>query len=343
MIPQPVRIAVIGYGWWGKTITRTLGASTLVSVKLVVEPDAVVRAAAVADGVAAGFAVAERFEVALADAGIDAVVLCTPHKAHAAQIAAAAAAGKHVFCEKPLCLTYADAAAAVAACTAAGVVLGIGHERRFEPAVVELRARIARGDIGNVLQIEANFSQDKFLAMAPDNWRLSNEHAPVGPLSATGIHLVDLAVAILGPAESVWARLATRGSNFENGDTLGIMLAFPGGANALISAMLATPFEGRLAVYGSRGWIEVRDRTHPENPSGWDVATCLAGQNRETVFVPPHASVRANLEAFAGAVGGAAPYPVSPREMLANVAALEAIMRSTGSGRVEAVTQPALP
>ena len=341
MTRQPVRIAVIGYGWWGKTIARTLASSPLVEVTLVVEPDAAVRDVARADGLTAGFTVADRIEAALGDSSIAAVVLCTPHKAHAAQIAAAAAAGKHVFCEKPLCLTYADAVASVDACARAGVMLGIGHERRFEPAVVELRARIARGDIGNVLQIEANFSQDKFLAMAPDNWRLSNVHAPVGPLSATGIHLVDLAIAILGPAESVWARLATRGSNFANGDTLGIMLGFPGGANALISAMLATPFEGRFAVYGSRGWIEIRDRTHPENPSGWDVTTCLAGKERTTIFVPPHASVRANLEAFATAVAGGPAYPVTQREMLANVAALEAIMRSTGTGRVEAIMQPA--
>ncbi|MBL8385270.1 MAG: Gfo/Idh/MocA family oxidoreductase [Burkholderiales bacterium] len=335
-----VRVAVVGYGWWGRTIARTLAASAAVRVVLVVEPDDAARAAARADGAAAGFAVAGRFEEALATAAVDAVVLCTPHKAHAAQIAAAAAAGKHVFCEKPLCLSYADAVAAVGACRAAGVVLGIGHERRFEPAVVALRERIARGELGAILQIEANFSQDKFFALPPDNWRLSVAHAPVGPLSATGIHLVDLAIAVLGPAESVWARLATRGSHFANGDTLGVMLGFPGGANALVSAMLATPFEGRFAVYGSHGWVEIRDRTHPENPTGWDVTTCLRGAPRTTAFVAPHASVRANLEAFAAAVRGAAPYPVTSREMLANVAALEAIMRSAGSGRVEAVAQP---
>jgi predicted dehydrogenase len=341
MAGKPVRIAVIGYGWWGKIITRTLAASELVEVVLVVEPDVAVRQVALAEGAAGAFDVADRFEVAVTRADIDAVVLCTPHKAHAAQIQAAAAAGKHVFCEKPLCLSYADAAASVAACRAAGVVLGIGHERRFEPAVVALRERIARGDLGTLLQIEANFSQDKFFALPPDNWRLSNEHAPVGPLSATGIHLVDLAIAILGPAEQVWARLATRASNFANGDTLGLMLAFPGGANALISAMLATPFEGRFAVYGRKGWIEIRDRTHPEHPTGWDVTTCIAGAERTTEFVAPHASVRANLEAFATAVSGGAPYPVTTREMLANVAALEAIMRSAGTGVVEAIMQPA--
>lgn len=341
MAIKPVRIAVIGYGWWGKNITRILGGSALVKVVLVVETESAVRELARADGAAGGFAVADSFEAALADDSVDALVLCTPHKAHAAQIVAAAAAGKHVFCEKPLCLTYADALAAITACARAGVMLGIGHERRFEPVMIDLRARIARGDIGSVLQIEANFSQDKFFALPPDNWRLSNEHAPVGPLTATGIHLVDLAIAIMGPAESVWARLATRGSNFANGDTLGMMLAFPGGASALISAMLATPFEGRVAVYGSRGWIEVRDRAHPETPRGWDVTTCLSGRERETVYVPPNDSVRANLEAFAIAAAGGAAYPVTRREMLANVAAIEAIMRSAGSGRVEAVTQPA--
>jgi predicted dehydrogenase len=342
MSTKPVRVAVVGYGWWGKTIVRTLAGSAAVKVAMVVEPDNTVRDAARGDASAGGFALTAEFAAALASPEVDAVVLCSRHKALAAQISAAAAAGKHVFCEKPLCLSYADAVASVEACRKAGVQLGIGHERRFEPAVQALRQRISSGELGSILQIEANFSQDKFFALPPDNWRLSKEHAPVGPLSATGIHLVDLSIAILGPAENVWARLATRGSQFANGDTLAIMLGFAGGATSMISAMLATPFEGRLAVYGSRGWVEIRDRTHPENPTGWDVTTAVPGGERSTEFVSPHASVRANLEAFAGAVAGGAAYPVSHREMLANVAALESIMRSTESGRIEAVPQPGL-
>ncbi len=335
---SPLRTAVIGYGWWGKTIVSTLQSSQSVHVDLVVEPDPATRAQAQTSATTNGFSVAGTFEAALLDPGIEAVVLCTPHRSHADQIIAAAAAGKHVFCEKPLCLTYADAVKAVQACQAAHVVLGIGHERRFEPAIEALRARIAAGDLGTVLQIEANFSQNKFLALDSGNWRLSKELAPVGPLSATGIHLVDLAIAILGPAESVLARLATRGSNFANGDTLGIMLSFPGGANALISAILATPFDGRFCVYGSKGWIEIRDRTHPEHPSGWDVTTQLSDQERVTEFLPPYPTVRANLEAFALAARGLQPYPVTQQEMLANVAALEAIMHSAESGAIEHVT-----
>ncbi len=335
----PVRAAIIGYGWWGRIITKTLTESSWIKAMMVVEPDPAPRAVAQADA-APGMTVTADFNAAITDPQIDAVILTTPHRFHAAQIQAAASAGKHVFCEKPLCTTFADASAAIAATQAAGVVLGIGHERRFEPAVIELRRRIAAGDLGTVLQIEANFDQDKFLALPPDNWRLSKELAPVGPLSGTGIHLVDLSIAILGPAESVWARLSTRGTEFANGDTLGIMLGFANGATAMISAILATPFDGRLAVYGSQGWIEIRDRTHPEHPTGWDVTTCLRGQERTTVFMPPHPAVRANLEAFAKAVRGVAAYPVTQREMLANVAAFEAVTRSAESRQIEKIAQP---
>jgi predicted dehydrogenase len=333
---KPVQIGLLGYGWWGKVIAQQIAASTALALRAVVEPDTQVRAQATAELARPGLTVTSDLDAVLVDPLVEAVILCTPHLFHADQIVAAARAGKHVFCEKPLCLTLADARRAVDECRRRGLVMGIGHERRFEPAIVKLRQDIAAGRLGTLLQIEANFSQDKFFALPKDNWRLSNKHAPVGPLTATGIHLVDLAIALLGPAESVWARLATRGSQFENGDTLGLLLAFEGGANALISAMLATPFEGRLAVYGSKGWVEIRDRTHPEHPTGWDVTTVLRGQERHSEFFAPFPSVRANLEAFALAIRGGAAYPVSHVEMLANVAALEAIMASAqGAGLVD--------
>ena len=326
--PAPVQVGLLGHGWWGKTIARQLAASPWLQLAAVAEVDAGARAAMATDPVLAGVAVHASAEALLAQPGLEAVILCTPHQQHAAQIVAAAEAGLHVFCEKPLCLTLADAERAIAACQARGLVMGIGHERRFEPEVVALRQLIAAGTLGTVLQIEANFSQDKFFALPKDNWRLSNAHAPVGPLTATGIHLVDLAIAVLGPCETVWARLATLGSSFENGDTLAVMMAFPNGANALVSAILATPFEGRFAVYGSQGWVEIRDRTHPEQPTGWDITTALRGQPVRRHFAEPAPSVRNNLEAFAQAIRGVQPYPVTAAEMLANVAALEAIMQS---------------
>ena len=334
---QPVGVALVGYGWWGQVIGAQLASSAHFRLVSVVEVDPQIRIRLAEDAARLGFDVALQLSEVLVDPAVEAVILCTPHPQHAEQIVAVARAGRHVFCEKPLCLTLADAERALTECESRGLVVGIGHERRFEPAIIEMRRDIAAGKLGTLLQIEGNFSQDKFFALPRDNWRLLNRFAPVGPLSATGIHLVDLAIALLGPAEAVWARLATRGSAFENGDTLGLLLAFPGGANALVSAMLATSFEGRFAVYGSKGWIEIRDRTHPEHPTGWDVTTAMRDGKRHTRFYPPAPTVLANLTAFARAVRGRGPYPVSAREMRANVAALEAIMSSVRTGAVQTI------
>jgi predicted dehydrogenase len=242
-----------------------------------------------------------------------------------------------VFCEKPLCTTAADAEAAIVAVKKAGVQLGIGHERRFEPAMIDVRQRFAAGEFGTPLLLEGNFSQDKFLNMPRDNWRLSNTVNPTGPLSATGIHLVDLSIALLGRPTQVWARLATLGSDFANGDTLSVMIGFEGGATALLGAVLATPFMGRLALQGSKGWVEIRDRSHPEHITGWDVTSVHRNEEPATVFYPPHPTVRDNIEAFGRAALGLAPYPVTLDEMLLNVRSFEAIQRSVKSGAIERI------
>jgi predicted dehydrogenase len=328
-----IRAAVIGLGWWGQTILKNLLDSAVISPVLAVDPLEPARAAASALGVRT----APRFEDALADPGIDAVILCTPQQHHAGQIAAAAQSGRHVFCEKPLCTNSADAEAAIAAVKKANVQLGIGHERRFEPAVIDMRKRLASGQFGNPLLLEGNFSQDKFLKLPPDNWRLSNTANPVGPLSATGIHMVDLSIALLGRPTSVWARLAQLGSDFENGDTLSVTIGFASGATALLGAVLATPFMGRLALLGSKGWMEIRDRSHPEHSTGWDVTSVPRDETPVTAFYPPHPAVRDNLEAFGRAALGQQPYPVALDEMLANVRSFEAIQRSVKSGAIETI------
>jgi predicted dehydrogenase len=328
-----IKAAIIGLGWWGQTILRNIADSSVIKPVLAVDPLDSARDAASKFGVAT----ASRFENALAHPDVEAVILCTPQDRHAGQIAAAAESGRHVFCEKPLCTTAADAETAIAAIRKAGVQLGIGHERRFEPAVIDMRQRFAAGEFGNALMLEGNFNQDLFLKLPPDNWRLSNSVNPVGPLSATGIHMVDLSIALLGRPVSVWARLATLGSEFGNGDTLSITLGFESGATALLGAVLATPFMGRLALLGSKGWMEIRDRSHPQNSTGWDVTRVLRDEAPVTTFYPPHAAVRANLEAFGRAAQGEVPYPVTLDEMLNNVRSFEAIQRSVRSGGIEKI------
>jgi predicted dehydrogenase len=328
-----LRTAIIGLGWWGRTIVGLLQGNPRISLVRAVALDPAAERFAREHGIA----FSNDFEAALGDPGVDAVILCTLHSQHCEQIVRAAHAKKHVFCEKPLSLSRADVLKAVAACNANGVALAVGHEKRFEPPIVELFRMAGAGELGTLLQIEANFSQDKFLSMRPDNWRLSEKEAPAGPMTATGIHLLDLSIGLLGPAESACVRVRQLGSGLKNGDTLGLLVGHRSGANSLISAILATPFEGRFAVYGSNGWADVRDKAHPEAPQGW-VFTCkLRNQEKKVREYPSANAVLANLEAFADAAAGRAPYPVPQAQMIANISALEAVFKSARSGGVEAV------
>jgi predicted dehydrogenase len=329
-----INAAIIGLGWWGQTIARALASSEVVKPLLGVDP---LDSARNRISTELGIATCAGFEEALQRADIQAVILCSPQTEHATQIEAAARSGKHVFCEKPLCTTAAEAERAIAAVREAGVTLGIGHERRFEPAVIDMKRRFTDGEFGEALVFEANFSQDKFLSLPADNWRLSPTDNPVGPLSATGIHLVDLSISFLGQPKQVWAHLATRGSHFANGDMLSIMLTFESGASATLTAVLATPFMGRRALLSSKGWMEIRDRTHPEHPTGWDVTRVLRDLAPVVTDYPAHPAVRDNLEAFGRAALGIGAYPVPHHEMLANVRTFEAIKRSAASGRIETI------
>jgi predicted dehydrogenase len=325
---EPLRVAVVGLGWWGRTVVPLLQSSAQLEVVCGVDVRAVEMP---------GLRVLSSYEEALRDPVVQAVVLCTPHTQHTGQIIAAARAKKHVFCEKPLSLNRADVLRAVKACTENGVALAVGHEKRFEPPVQELFRLAKAGELGTLLQIEANFSQDKFLSLATDNWRMSEAEAPAGPMTATGIHLLDLSIGLLGQAQSVYAKVRQLGSRLTNGDTLGVFVTHKSGANSLISAVLATPFDGRFAVYGNKGWAEVRDKAHPEAPEGWNLTVTKRNSPAQSTAFPPAKAVLANLVAFADAAAGRAPYPVPHDQMIANVSALEAVFRSVKSGAVEAV------
>ncbi|RZL91931.1 MAG: Gfo/Idh/MocA family oxidoreductase [Variovorax sp.] len=328
-----LNVAVVGLGWWGRIIVDLLSGGEKLRVVRVADTSPAGEAFAAERDIA----FSSGFEHVLGDPAVQAVILCTPHTQHTDQIVAAAMAGKHVFCEKPLSMTRADVLRALAAVESAGVALAVGHEKRFEPPIMEVMRLVKAGTLGTPLQLEANFSQDKFLALSQDNWRLSGKESPAGPMTATGIHLLDLAVGVFGEADTVHASVRQLGSPLTNGDTLAALVTFRRGGHALISAILATPFVGRFAVFGSQGWAEVRDKTHPEAPEGWTLTTCLRGERAVSVDMPPAPAVLHNLEAFADAATGRAPYPVPREQMIANVSALEAIFRSAASGNIEKV------
>jgi predicted dehydrogenase len=331
----PVGIALIGMGWWGQKMLHVLHAARAdIRVVRAVEPNIQTVKAVCADK---GVPLSADYADALSDPAVEAVVLATPHALHEAQIEAAVAAGKHVFCEKPLALTKAGAEKAVALCRDAKLVLGMGHERRWEPPIAQMLAKADAGDFGRIHQIEANFSHDKFLTLDRNNWRLKADQAPAGGMTATGIHLLDLSVRLLGPAESVLCICEQLSSDLPQGDTVAAYVRFCGGGTSYVSASLANPFMSRFTVYGARGWIDIRDKAHVEAPNGWIVTSAMSGGPITTAEIPAAEPVRDNLVSFARAVRGVENYPITAAQLVDNIALLEAIFASASSGKIQAV------
>ncbi|MDA1091417.1 MAG: Gfo/Idh/MocA family oxidoreductase [Proteobacteria bacterium] len=326
-----INAAIIGLGWWGRYIIGSLqGQSDAIRFVRAVDinPES---APAFADE--NGLRFSTDFADALGDDDVDAVILTTPHSLHEGQIVQAATAGKHVFSEKPLALTKSSAARAVAACERAGVVLGIGHERRFEPALLEIKTLIDIGSLGTIQHVEANFSHDSLAGVKAGDWRTSEKESPAAAMTGMGIHLTDSFIQMLGPIAKVHALTAKRVTQWESGDLVSVQVKFKNGATGSFSSLLATPFFMRFHVFGTIGWAEARDSVRPEQVGTTILSTRLKGGEVEVLDVPSIDTVRVNIEAFAAAIEGGAPYPITMNDMVHNIAVLEAITRSAESGQ----------
>jgi predicted dehydrogenase len=322
-----VNAAVAGLGWWGRQIVRSLAGSEEIRVVRAVEPAVAANAEFAREF---GLAISPTLEDALADPGVDAVILCTPQDMHTGQVLAAAAAGKHVFCEKPLAMSRADAERSVDACLAAGMVLGVGHERRYEPAMRRLRGLIREGQLGTLLHGEANFSHDKLTHIRPGDWRAD----PRNPAAMTGmgIHLTDAFLELFGPATEVYAAAAGIVSDRPNGDIVSVQMRFSSGATAFASAILETPLFIGLRVFGSKGWAEIRNASHPDTPGPAVLTVQPKGGERWSEEHGWENAVLLNLRAFAQAIRGEATYPITDAEKIGNVAVLEAVRDSVAGG-----------
>src|SRR3954469_21850018 len=143
-----MRAAIVGLGWWGQTLVNSAHKK---GVDFVVGTSRTKNAKAQEFCAGKGIKIVEDYEAVLADPNVDGVVLATPHSQHGDQVRKAAAAGKHVFCEKPFTLVASDAASAISAMQKAGKVLAIGFNRRFHPNMAELRARVQDGRMGEII------------------------------------------------------------------------------------------------------------------------------------------------------------------------------------------------
>jgi predicted dehydrogenase len=249
-----IRTAIVGLGRWGRSlVTSVQGKSDDIRFVL-----AHTRTRAMAETFCReqGVPLADSYEQVLADPEVDAVVLATPHSLHERQIAAAAAAGKHVHVEKPITLTRASADAAVAAARQAGVVLAVGYCRRFHPSVVELRRRFMDGRLGTVVSMVAQHTTSTAQFLPPDNWRTAPEEAPGGALTAVGVHSLDHMIEFAGRVRDVRC-VTARNFPGPSDDTTTVMLQFESVATGLIFCSVATATNFSFTLYGSKGLAEI--------------------------------------------------------------------------------------
>src|SRR6516162_3759632 len=312
--------AIVGLGRWGQTLVAAVQGK---SDKL-----RFTRAVSRNPERMRDIAVRSRLELVgdlaavLTDRAIDAVVLATPHSLHCEQVIAAARAGKAVFCEKPLTLTKADAERAINACREAGVVLGIGTDKRFFPSLQELLRLVKCGELGRLLHLEAHFSNE--VAGTFSEWRYSLEESPAGGMTGTGIHMLDVLVALAGPVRRVQTLLVSHKPAPDPQDSLSALLEFASGVSGTLAMVRSTPPYFRLHAFARSASAEVLGRT--------DLVLRRGGAEPQHLSFPPVDSVRANLESFADAVAGVAPYPIRTGEILDTVAAFDAIAKAAKSG-----------
>jgi predicted dehydrogenase len=309
-----LNIAIIGLGWWGKTHVNAIhGKSDKVKIRRVVD----MAPENVRDFVAEkNLELSTRYEDALADPGVDAVVLVTPHSQHTDQIIAAAKAGKHAFSEKPFALNADAARRSIAAAQEAGIQLGLGHNQRFNPPVVEMKRMVDSGEIGTVMHFEGNLSHDELIN--PGSWRYDPVEAPGNGLWHMGSHFLDLYDWILGPVKEVYAQAVDRVLERDSAQAL---LQFECGATGYIGNSTYTARSRTLTLYGSNGWAKMLSPTELE-------VQMRGGKPAEVRTFEPVDIVRANMECFADAIAGRAPYRFTYDEIVNDIEALDAMAKS---------------
>ena len=273
-----------------------------------------------------GVDLAESYDAVLRDPSVDAVVLATPHSLHREQIEAAAAAGKHVFCEKPLTLNRTDSEAACEAARRHGVVLAAGHNRRFHPAFVTLRDSVARGRLGNILHLEASMTSPGFWRYEAESWRMERDESPAGGMAAMGVHLIDAMISMVGRVRSVFAQSDRIHRRDGLDDMTSALLRFESGVTGYLGTSLSTEWCFDVRVFGDDGWAAVRNLDMSEYNFRPRVGEA------EDFHFEPFDTERAELEAFADAVAGRARYPVSLDEVVHSTEVLQAVVESAASG-----------
>jgi predicted dehydrogenase len=266
---------------------------------------------------------------------VDAVLVTTPNSAHLADVLDAVDAGKPVLCEKPLGMNSDECRQMVKAARHRGVLFGVAHVFRFNESVRALRDWIAEGRIGRPVFARSEFS---FFADAshPRKWLYDASIAGAGPILDVGVHCIDTLRYIL--QDEVVRVSATAVSDERSGDVesaASLTLEFSRGTLGIVPVSYRAEYETSIELAGETGVLYADDALNVEHPI--ELQLLRDGAVVERKMASNVLVYAAQIDAFADAVEGKAPFPIPGEEGWRNQEILDAALRSIKSGKAEAV------
>lgn len=270
------------------------------------------------------------YEDMLRNPEVTVVAIHTPNSLHAAQAIAAARAGKHVFCDKPMATNAADAERIVNECEKAGVMLGMNFHNRFMPCFIETRRIIESGEIGEVLLVRLEASPGANPASTRASWRVDPVIAGLGTTMSIGVHVYDILRYLLA------SEIVTVSAFFDT--PRGVMeqtnlsvFRFANGVMAQVSVNQKTPNpHNDFVIYGTRGRITGRGLTRSRSPGELQVLTA-EGKTRHTEFPAVNAHGRC-VAAFSQALLEGRDFRPSGIDGLRSAQLTDAMARSAWDG-----------
>ena len=281
---------------------------------------------------------------------LDAVYIATPTTVHAAQVKAAAAAGKHVLCEKPLGMTQEEVEEQIQVCRDAGVKLGTNFMMRFHACHVKLRDMLQAGEIGTPVFGRAELTC--WYPPMPGAFRQDPALGGGGALIDMGNHCIDLLEFFFGRVVEVGCFTGNLVQDYKSEDTALAMLRFGSGAVGVVDNMFNVPdaaARNALEVYGSKGSV-VAFGTIGQDSSGsltavlekgdkeYDASQVRDVETPQELITPPVVNMyQAHIEAFCAAVENDTEPPVSGEDGLWSHKVIDACYEAARTGTVIAV------
>lgn len=281
-----------------------------------------------------GAAPASSLEQLLGRDDVQAVIVASPNHLHCEHTLAAAKAGKHVFCEKPMALSVADCDRMMAACDGAGVKLMVGHSMRLYPLPRKLLEMAAKGELGQPRFGFASYFFSGFKGRESGAWHIARERSG-GLFFHMAIHHIDLFLAIFGPARRVQYAGGHHGAQVRDfDDVASILIEFASGATAVLTASSLSPVPWRELVFLFSGGLARMDSPWTYLEFGPDEQHLIRVEPKE---VPGPGAVEAELRSFTRWVVYNEPPVFGAREGRAAVAVAEAAQRAEETGQAAEV------